>query len=500
MVDKLGPDPSNEDIQHTKDMLQIQSAQQTTQVLQVVAKTVMATEKNNQRREAKQLSAIKEGNSILSFLFDATEENIEVNQEKVDAQALADLQEKERIREEQDKKKKAEALSLKSLEDGTKKMVANKGFQGILAATLIGILSIEGVQEFVTEKFVPAIESFLDYASNTALPFIIDNFSTIATFLGIFAVSTLALRGLFATVSGIQKLVKVWQGIKASYLIIKAGTIALGLELKKVAVILGAKFKALLSTLVTTAQFIRFVTIPMLITALSTMVTTIAAALAPFLPIIVVVGAAIAGIVTLFFMIKKHFSDLGLEGFKDILPLTLASIKDGLGMFGNLFIMLANKIGDIGAFFAELVGAEVPEFLTDLQGMEKFSTNNTAEAINAGQLRNRERLEKEIVETEDPEKRESLIQELTRVDQLIEKRQGIEAPERDFTKLRVEKLKQDEMSLGENIAGATGGFFQNIIDNSSTDMSTNSSGGSTPVILNNGGTPDNPNQEMAMAT
>ena len=192
MVDKLGPDPSNEDIQHTKDMLQIQSAQQTTQVLQVVAKTVMATEKNNQRREAKQLSAIKEGNSILSFLFDATEENIEVNQEKVDAQALADLQEKERIREEQDKKKKAEALSLKSLEDGTKKMVANKGFQGILAATLIGILSIEGVQEFVTEKFVPAIESFLDYASNTALPFIIDNFSTIATFLGIFAVSTLA--------------------------------------------------------------------------------------------------------------------------------------------------------------------------------------------------------------------------------------------------------------------------------------------------------------------
>ena len=65
MVDKLGPDPSNEDIQHTKDMLQIQSAQQTTQVLQVVAKTVMRTEKNNQRREAKQLSEIKEGNSIL---------------------------------------------------------------------------------------------------------------------------------------------------------------------------------------------------------------------------------------------------------------------------------------------------------------------------------------------------------------------------------------------------------------------------------------------------
>ena len=280
----------------------------------------------------------------------------------------------------------------------------------------------------------------------------------------------------------------------------RAGTISLAANLKQVALTLGAKFQALLGSLVITARFIRFVTIPMLITALSAVVTTIGAALAPFLPIIVVVGAAIAGIVAIFFMIKKNLSDLGLEGFKDVLPILLGSIKDGLGMFGNLFIMLANKIGDIGAFFAELVGAEVPEFLTNLQSMEKFSTNNTAEAVNAGQLRNRERLEKEIAETEDPEKRESLIQELTRVDQLIEKRQGIEAPERDFTKLRVEKLKQDKIDLGADIAAATGGFFQNIIDNSSTDMSTNSSGGSTPIILNNGGIPDNPNQEIAMAT
>ena len=76
------------------------------------------TETNTSRRERKQLAAIKQSNEILSFLYDATEAQIEVNQEAVDAQRLADLQEKERLQEEAKNEKLKAALGLKTLEDG----------------------------------------------------------------------------------------------------------------------------------------------------------------------------------------------------------------------------------------------------------------------------------------------------------------------------------------------------------------------------------------------
>ena len=44
------------------------------------------TETNTSRRESKQLAAIKQTNDMLTFLYDATEAQIEVNQEMVDAQ------------------------------------------------------------------------------------------------------------------------------------------------------------------------------------------------------------------------------------------------------------------------------------------------------------------------------------------------------------------------------------------------------------------------------
>ena len=47
------------------------------------------TETNTSRRERKQLAAIKQTNDMLSFLYDATEANIEVNQEMVEGQYKA---------------------------------------------------------------------------------------------------------------------------------------------------------------------------------------------------------------------------------------------------------------------------------------------------------------------------------------------------------------------------------------------------------------------------
>ena len=134
------------------------------------------TETNTSRRERKQLAAIKQSNEILSFLYDATEAQIEVNQEAVDAQRLADLQEKERLQEEAKNEKLKAALGLKTLEDGAGKLVRNKGFQAALAATVLGILSIEEVQVFIQEKLVPMIQNFITYMSQTALPFRVENF------------------------------------------------------------------------------------------------------------------------------------------------------------------------------------------------------------------------------------------------------------------------------------------------------------------------------------
>jgi hypothetical protein len=330
---------------------------------------------------------------------------------------------------------------------GTDKFMKSGAFKAILGATLIGLLSMEGVQEFIKDKFVPAVKSFFDFLKDKVLPFLKDNFDKIV----IAGLSILALTGLiklgFMATAAYLKVAKVWSVIAKLAGLIKVATLFMATSFKKVALTLGGKFQTMLKSLQMTAIFIRGAVIPALLTSLMTMGTTIMAAVAPFLPIIVVVAAAIGAIVGIFFMIKKNLENLGIGDMGSVFGIVIGGLKDAVNHFLNIFIMIGKKLGAIGGTIAKALGFEVPEFLTNMADMEYFDTDNASKAVDAGQIKNRERLEKKIAETEEGVERDKLIEELKRVDDIIQKRQGIEPPDRDF----IDVKPKPSTTINENI-------------------------------------------------
>ena len=73
------------------------------------------------------------------------------------------------------------------------------------------------------------------------------------------------------------------------------------------------------------------------------------------------------------------------------------------------------------------------------------------QALKEQRIENRKRLEIQIAKEDDFEKAKQLFEELKRVDELIERDYGIQAPDRDFTDLRVKKLSDDELRLREEL-------------------------------------------------
>ncbi len=356
--------------------------------------------------------------------------------------------------EEEKEEKKPEPVdtspflaAIKGIGASTDKFMKSGKFKAILGATLIGLLSMEGVQEFVRDKFVPAIKKFFDFLKDKVLPFLQENIDKIV----IAGASILALTGLikvgFMLTAAYLKVAKVWSVIAKFAGLIKVATLAMATSFKKVALTLGGKFQTMLKGLQMTAIFIRGAVIPALMTSLMTMGTTIMAALAPFLPIIVVVAAAIGAIVGIFFMIKKNLENLGIGDMGSVFGIVLGGLKDAVNHFLNIFIFIGKKLGAIGGTIAKALGFEVPEFLTNMADMEYFDTDNASKAVDAGQIKNRERLEKKIAETEEGVERDKLIEELKRVDDLIRERQGIEPPDRDF----IDVKPKPTTTINENI-------------------------------------------------
>lgn len=337
--------------------------------------------------------------------------------------------------------------AIKGIGAGTDKFMKSGAFKAILGATLIGLLSMEGVQEFVRDKFVPAVKSFFDFLKDKVLPFLKDNFDKIT----IAGASILVFTGLikvgFMLTAAYLKVAKVWSVIAKFAGLIKVATLAMATSFKKVALTLGGKFQKMLKGLQMAAIFIRGAVIPSLLTALMTMGTTIMAALAPFLPIIVVVAAAIGAIVGIFFMIKKNLENLGIGDMGSVFGIVMGGLKDAVNHFLNIFIFIGKKLGAIGGTIAKALGFEVPEFLTNMSDMEYFDTDNASKAVDAGQIKNRERLEKKIAETEEGVERDKLIEELKRVDKIIQERQGIEPPDRDF----IDVQPKPTAEINENI-------------------------------------------------
>jgi len=175
---------------------------------------------------------------------------------------------------------------------------------------------------------------------------------------------------------------------------VRAAVVATAGALKSVAKTLGGAFMKVLKGMRIAANFIRVTAIPMLMTTLMTVGTTLMAAMAPFLPIVLIVAAAIGAVVGIFLLIQKSIEGLGLGSMSDLMTVVFAGMKDGVNHFLNMFIKIGKKIGEVGGTIAKALGFEVPEFLTNMAEMEYFDTDNASKALTEGQLKNREAIEK----------------------------------------------------------------------------------------------------------
>jgi len=474
------------------------------------------TETNTSRRERKQLAAIKQSNEILSFLYDATEAQIEVNQEAVDAQRLADLQEKERLQEEAKNEKLKAALGLKTLEDGAGKLVRNKGFQAALAATVLGILSIEEVQVFIQEKLVPMIQNFITYMSQTALPFMVENFDKLLIAVGGFVTLTIIVNLVTRIVSILRFATKLWAGIRAGITLFNSTLfdVSQGVTAATMRLRIG---KGVIGGIASAAALLSATAIPMMIDTLGLTATTLintaiglGVALAPLLVVsakvaaIIAVGIAVFG--AAFYAINEEIERLGIGTFGSLMKVHLATLKDHLLGFANGIIDIAKKVGFLANYLLGLVGLESEGFKRQAN-LSFYEQDNREKAIKEQRIENRKRLEDQIAREQDFDKAKQLFEELKRIDQLIERDYGIQAPDRDFTDLRVKKLSDDELRLREELQkGKAKGellLFQNIIGQMDLDQSTGKgaggSGGGTTFINNGGKTARDPNIDFVVS-
>tara|TARA_Y100001954_G_C15797185_1_gene598270 strand:+ start:907 stop:2451 length:1545 start_codon:yes stop_codon:yes gene_type:complete len=372
--------------------------------------------------------------------------------------------------------------SLKRVGAGAEKTLKSKTFQALLAAVVIGLLSMEGVQEFIKEKLIPTIGKFFVFLKDKVFPVIKDNFGVIVGAAGIIAGLVLAIKVSMLATAGFLKIVKVMKSIAAAarminitsklllrnfkrtasalagkiYKVIvttaqlvRAGVIATSASLKSVAASLGGAFTKVLKAMRVAATFIRVTAIPMLMTTLATVGTTLMAAMAPFLPIVLIVAAAIGAVVGIFLLIQKSIEGLGLGSMSDLLTVVFAGMKDGVNHFLNMFIAIGKKIGEIGGRIASALGFEVPEFLTNMAEMEYFDTDNASKALTEGQIKNREAIEKKIAETEEGEERDKLVKELARIDEILAKR-GISPPDRKFVEVQPGAAESTNQNVDAN--------------------------------------------------
>ena len=471
------------------------------------------TEKNTSRRESKQLAAIKQTNDMLTFLYDATETNIEVNQEAVDAQRLAELEKKEQEQEAAKQEKLKAQLGLKDLQDGAGKLVKNKGFQAALAATIIGILAIEEVQIFVQEKLIPVIKNFITYMTNTGIPFLTDNFKEIMVLIGSFVALTL-LVNIISRINILLKVAaKVWSAITGSIALFNSAVFDTKNGIDNAATTLRLS-RGAIGALGAAATFLTATAMPQMIDALGLTGATIASSAiglsVALLPVIaanarmaLITGAIMLVVGALTYGATKLRDYAEIDSVFDFLGIGVGAFVDALAHIGNGFIALFRGLGKTAKFVEKFAGPYLDtEIMASFADLDYFETDNRAKAVLEAQKKKRDRLIKEIGEEDDPKKAKKLFAELERQEKLLEEK-GVEVPERDFNKLRVAKLEEDERKLREQLAKGTKAseraLFQNIYDMS--DNSTTSGGGSGggTTFINGNTSPENQDTELLNA-
>ena len=206
----------------------------------------------------------------------------------------------------------------------------------------------------------------------------------------------------------LAKLGKAIKFLRTAFIAVQIGTLTAATNLSAfgsgILAKLGTAIKFLRAGFLAVTAF----TMTTLVPALIGIVTTMAVALAPFLPIIIGVGLAIAGIV---YLLNKAKEALGFDSVFDVMLFAIESMKDGFARMANVFIKIAKKIAGMGSALLSALGIETPDFVNNLAGAELFETDR-AQKFRAKTLKDQERKKLEAEEAKKNAPADSEIPEL----------------------------------------------------------------------------------------
>jgi len=312
---------------------------------------------------------------------------------------------------QREEKARFESLSradqLKETDKGVGGPIKTPSFLTKLAKLALGVVGVkvfevmiknfDSIKAFVKEKIIPATEGIFTFFKDTVFPFISNNFKAIID--GFIALSAAILVGFV--------FVKIINAIK----IIRTGLIALQLGMIATGNGLMSMTTGILSKLGTAVKLLRAgflavtaFTMTTLVPALMTSVAAMSIAIAPFLPIIIGVGLAIAGIV---FLLHKLKESLGFDSVFDVMMLGVMHLKDAFGHIVNAIGKVVNFIMGIVEKVAKFIGFDIV-----LPKMDTMSTDNASgfkkEVLQKQEKAKAEKLSKGDATSDIPELPESL--------------------------------------------------------------------------------------------
>ena len=306
-------------------------------------------------------SAIADAMKANTLVLQAGKEDAKaerLDKKRLNAAAKGD----EREKAEEEKARLAKLSSKDKLTEGAKGIsgpIKTPSFLMKLAKLALGIVGVkvfsvminnfDSIKKFVKEKILPATEGIFTFFKETVFPFISDNFKEIMN-------GFVLLSGVFLAGFVFIKIINAVKIVRAGLLALQLGMIATGKGLSSMVT-------GVLSKLGTAVKFLRAgylaitaFTMTTLVPALMTAVAAMSIAIAPFLPIIIGVGLAFAGVVLLLNMLKES---LGFDSVFDVMFLGLAHLQDAFGHIVNSISQVVNFIMDIVGKVAKLIGFDV---------------------------------------------------------------------------------------------------------------------------------------------
>jgi len=436
--------------------------------------------------------------------------DVVASQAQVSLATLSDAQ-AERL----DAKRQAEQGKLDALEDKkeasmkervqmiTKKKGLDKevgktpSFISKLAKLALGIVGVkvfqlmienfDTIKTFVQDKIIPATSGLFTFFKDTVFPFISDNFKEIFNGMVLIAGAIVGF-GIFTKILNAIRLMRI------GYIAVQVGTLTAATNLSSMV-------KGVLSKLGTAIKFLRagflavsVFTMSTLVPALTGIVTTMAVALAPFMPIILAVGAAIAGIA---FLLVKVKNALGFDSIFDVMLLGLQFMKDGLAHVANFFIKIAKKIAGLGGKLLTALGIEVPDFVQNLENAELLDTNN-AEKFKAKTLAKQEA--EKLEKTRSTGTAESDIPEMPKMEVVAKKELQDAKSELNNTaqpELRMNEPPELQVPISMEKSGGFGAMLGNLSSGREEVETSKANATATQVAVQNISAPSTTNNSSS---